>query len=226
MAGGLTEADRCDERRRLRAPPALSGLGAAIGGFVHLLLTERFRARPAAGIGRTVFAAMCALLIFQNTGHTQMAADPYAKAYLIDRPPGPADMARLPKSARNVVVAKVRLIERPRYLVGRDQSGAPPPLPPDLFEARFKVVSVLQGTQAAPGTEYVVRFGEPGMDRRHIYPHTPDQVSRDYFVVMYLADNDVRRLLEFPVSEKQFQEWEREVLDLERERSRPGVARP
>ena len=98
----------------------------------------------------------------------------------------------------------------------------PPPLPKSLFGAEVEIVSVLAGS-AVVGERYYVSFGVPGSDQRYKYPHTPDQLRHEYFIVSYLDDDNVWRLAALPIAERDYEQWEREVWKYERERSRPGA---
>ncbi|MBM3528907.1 MAG: hypothetical protein FJX62_12520 [Alphaproteobacteria bacterium] len=144
--------------------------------------------------------------------------------YFLDVPPAGQGASSLPVTARDVVVAKVRVAERPAYLVGRDQSGKPPPLPKDLFFARLEVLEVLSGTVQV-GVQQDVFFGTPGLGARQTRPHTPAQLARGYFVVSYRGEDGVRRLVPFPIGAEAYDAWQKEVFEYERQRSRPG-ARP
>jgi hypothetical protein len=155
----------------------------------------------------------------------QTAVDPQPLQYLqsfLDQAPADAELARLPPGAQDVIVAKVRVREGPFYLIGRDQSGAPPPLPKDLFGARVEVLDVLKG-RITTGAQFDLSFGVPGPGRRYKYPHTPRQKATDYFIVSYVEDDKVHRLLAFIISEQEHAEWEKEVFEHERLRGRPGA---
>ena len=144
-------------------------------------------------------------------------------AYFLDRVPENLDISTLPKTARDVVVARVRIEGRLAYLVGRDQSGMPPPLPPFLFYARLKIMDVRSGSATA-GATVDVTFAVPNSSALIHYPHTPNQLDRNYEVVMYSAD-DKRHLAGFPISETQYREWDEEVRSYDRARSAPPKSR-
>jgi hypothetical protein len=110
------------------------------------------------------------------------------------------------------LVARVRVLELPVHLVGRDQSAAPPPLPKDLFYARVQVVQALSGV-AQEGTRLEVYFGVPGPGRRYAFPRTPRQLLRDYVVVSAGGKDGLRRLQEFPLEPQDFEQWEREARE-------------
>jgi hypothetical protein len=152
----------------------------------------------------------------------QMSTEAYAWKHFLDEPPAAGDLAKLPTTARDVIVAKVRIIGGPYYLMGRDQSGVPPPFPKNLFEAKVEILDVLRG-RTVKGAQYNVFFGVPGLGRRDKYPQTPSQKTRDHFVISYVEDDEERRLAGFPVSEQEYEEWRKEVSDYERIRGRPGA---
>src|SRR5688572_767523 len=56
--------------------------------------------------------------------------------YFLDQLPWPLSLPDTPAGGRDMTLLKVRLLERPAYLVGRDISGEPAPPPPHLFRAR------------------------------------------------------------------------------------------
>jgi hypothetical protein len=153
----------------------------------------------------------------------QMDKDSHPTEYFLDAPPANVDLAGLPATAKNVLVATVRLLDRPTYLVGRDQSGQPSSLPTDLFAARIEIVRVLHGPQVAPGTKFDVHFGTPGFAQRLKYPHTTSERARDYAALIYLSKDGVRRLGGFPIEEQAYEEWRKGVAEFERARSRPGA---
>jgi hypothetical protein len=141
-------------------------------------------------------------------------------AYFLDKLDGDVDPSKLPATAREVVVAKVRALESPSWVGERHSSGSPPAdLPRDVLFIRLKILDVRRGN-AAIGEEYNIYFGE----RRNVmaYPITPDQLTREYMVVMYLdADDAKHRLVGFPISDAQYSEWQAEFLKYQRSQFKP-----
>jgi hypothetical protein len=140
----------------------------------------------------------------------QQTSIEYATHFL-DRPPTPAELSPVPADARDVVVAKVRLVEPLRYFSNRDQSGLPPPPPPpssDVFFARIEIIEAVQGAASA-GSRHDVHFGERVRGRNYKYPPPRWPLSREYFVASYVSPDGKRRLLAFQISEEEFREWER-----------------
>jgi hypothetical protein len=144
-------------------------------------------------------------------------------SYFSDRMPDDAGLPSVPDGATGVVVARVRLQEAPSYLGGLDQSGDPPKnLEKDIFFTRLKISDVLRG-DASVGQIFNVRFGLRGDKRRLFYPYTPDQLDREYVVVMYLdASDGRRRLAPFSITEFQYSQWEIEQSAYTRLRGKPG----
>ena len=168
-----------------------------------------------------VLAVVAMISLENHESYAQMMTqDKPPIAYFLDRVPEKLDVSTLPKAAREVVVARVRVEGRLAYLVGRDQSGRPPQLPPYLFYARLKILDVRSGN-ATVGATVDVTFGVPNASERIHYPHTPTQLDRDYHVVMYSGDDDGRHLAGFPTSETQYREWDTEVRTYNRSRSAP-----
>ena len=145
-------------------------------------------------------------------------------AYFLDEPPSDFSQSTLPPSAGEFVVARVRMMGRSAYLVGRDQSGRPSEekLPEDLFSAQLKLLDVVSGKRLEQGI-LKATFGRP--DHPHTYipnPVTPEQLAKDYFVVM-CEDGSGLHLVGFPISEAEYRAWEAEFLQFERTRvRRPG----
>jgi hypothetical protein len=126
--------------------------------------------------------------------------------YFLDELPADFDLSKAPSGAKEVSIARVRALEIPNWLGGRDQSGVSPTnLPRDKFFIRMRVLEVRSGS-ATVGKVYDIYFGEWGRDL--LYPLTPDQLARDYIVAMYLDPLDAKhRLIGFPVSSTQYSDW-------------------
>ena len=161
-------------------------------------------------------------------GEVHMASNDQAPmalpiSYFLDRMPDDAGLPSVPVGATGVFVARVRLQQAPSYLGGRDQSGEPPKnLPKDIFFTRLKVSDVLRG-DASVGQIFDIRFGLRGDKRKLIYPYTPDQLDREYVVVMYLdALDGRRRLAPSSITELQYSQWEIEQSAYTRLRGKPG----
>src|SRR5262249_47486887 len=117
-----------------------------------------------------------------NEGRAQMSTDAYAWKHFLDEPPAAADLSPLPIGARDVLLAKVRIVGRIFWRGKRDQSGQAPPPPKRIFGAEVEIVDVLSGN-AAKGARHIVSFGVPILGRRDMYPVTPRMYARDYFIV-------------------------------------------
>jgi len=66
-----------------------------------------------------------------------------------------------------------------------------------VFFTQIKILDVRSGS-AAIGAEYNIYFGR---EKEMVYPNTPEQLSREYMVMMYRdADDAKHRLVEFPIS--------------------------
>lgn len=111
-------------------------------------------------------------------------------------------LSRVPAQARDTVVAKVRLIARPRYLIDREPK---PPLPKDRWMAAVELLEVTAGS-LAPGSRMRVKYGVTG-GKEAISPVTPRMIEREYFIVSYLDDDGERRLLDFAISSEGFDRW-------------------
>lgn len=129
----------------------------------------------------------------------------------------PSDVPPLPEAASDVIVARVKVLERPVFLGGRDQSGFRPGVSPneDLFASHLQILDVIRG-QAAIGATLSVRFGS--RHSRIAIPATPPQLAKSYFVVLYAGKGGIRHLAAFPMDEVQYQEWQRDSLKYEESR--------
>lgn len=72
-------------------------------------------------------------------GQTGNDDRPFATKFFLDEPPNSNQLNIIPNAA-DLMVAKVRLIGRATYLIGRHQ-----PLPKDLFYAKMDVLQVIRG---------------------------------------------------------------------------------
>jgi hypothetical protein len=157
--------------------------------------------------------------------HAQMTVgDGAPVAYFLEQAPDDAQMSKLPQMSQDVVVAKVHVLEVPAFLGGREHSPPPPSgRSKYVLFARLEVVDVLHG-DATAGAISEVKFGMRGSTRSPVHhPHTPDQLRRDYFVVMFRDNEGGRSLLGFPITEAQYHSWETELRDFERTRGKPGA---
>lgn len=156
-----------------------------------------------------------------------IAGNEHLVSYFLESSPSNIEASTLPKTAREIVVARVRISGRPAYLVGRRESGVSPSGPPprNLFHARLNILDVRSGN-AAVGSKVDVTFGVPSSSNlRNYHPYTPVQLERDYFVVMYVDDDGRRRLAGFAISETQYRDWEVEVREYDRPKGRPRAPR-
>ena len=153
-----------------------------------------------------------------NGSQVQMVANYQAPlGYFLDELPADFDLSKAPAGAKEVAIAKVRALEPPSSLGGRDQSGTPPTdLPRDRLFIRMRVLEVRSGSATATvGKEYDIYFGE--WDRDLLYPITPGQLARDYIVAMYSDSLDAKhRLIGFPVSSTQYLDWMVQVSEYQR----------
>jgi hypothetical protein len=82
-----------------------------------------------------------------------------------------------------------------------------------VFFTQIKILDVRSGS-AAIGAEYNIYFGR---EKEMVYPNTPEQLSREYMVMMYRdADDAKHRLVEFPISKAQYTRWQAEVSEYRR----------
>ncbi|WP_129268406.1 hypothetical protein [Bradyrhizobium betae] len=124
-------------------------------------------------------------------------------AYFLDEFPNGFDPASMLHGEKEVAIARVRALDIPVWLGKRDQSGAQRSR--DKSFVRMQVLEVRSGS-ASVGKTYEVYFGD--WNHEMIYPLTPDQLARDYFVVMYFDPTDGKqRLVGFPINSTQHRDW-------------------
>jgi hypothetical protein len=163
------------------------------------------------------FAAMTVYL-----GHATAAAqtaemrareDSYLLAYFLDEEPGDVGRAALPETARDVFVVKVNLTRGPIYLVPREMSGVGGPQPEYLFKSWLHVVQVVRGP-ASVGQQFDVTFGKRNSaGKLTMTPHTRDEVSREYFVIVYVGENGQRHLAGYPITEEKYRAYEAAAME-------------
>lgn len=141
--------------------------------------------------------------------------------YFSDEAPLEVPQSKLLSSTDQVILAKVRVLGRPAYLVGVDQSGRPShDSPREPWSAWLQVLDVVSGKR--PERERLdVTFGG-GDDLYRSYargPTTPRQLSQEYFVAMY-EDHFGFHLIGFPMSTERYREWQQEITKFEWERQK------
>jgi hypothetical protein len=129
----------------------------------------------------------------------------------LDRAPTDVELSQLPSTARDIVVAKVRLIVQPHYIFEPDRReqdrGSQ-----DLFHARVQIVEPVKGWSEI-GQEYDTYFGRPGVGRRYKYPAALSEIGRHYFVVLFRSHDGQRRLLTPRIAKSEFEKWQAESLN-------------
>lgn len=137
--------------------------------------------------------------------------------------PSDVSVGGVADGAHDVMVAKVRVLQPPSYLGGRDDSGQRPTNRPlDTFFARISIVESYTGVGVV-GQTYDVRFAPRSDKRVFIYPYTPEQLSREYFVVIYVDPSDaLRRLAAFPIGDSEYEQWKAETSAYTKFRGKPG----
>jgi hypothetical protein len=136
-----------------------------------------------------ILVALLALVIVgcPQWVRAQADADTSATTYFLEEPPAAIDRSKLPATARDVLVAKVRIVGRVVYLGGRHPWDPPQPRPKTVLGAEVEILDVLSGS-AVKSTRHIVVFLERGSGQRHKYPHVPKAYERDYFIVSYLNE--------------------------------------
>jgi len=193
---------------------------------------------PRVSIGiMLLLIATAAAAIFLNESREQPAtSSPFPTQFFLEQPPADSQLSQIPRSAKNVVIAKVRIDGPLVYLPGEHT-----PPQSDLFSAGVEIIELLRG-DASRETVHVVSGNDIRIGVRVVavyfgvtaggwppqrlkYPNTPSQMSRDYFIVSHLGSDRRRRLIGFPVAEREYERWDTEVRE-DRLRNRPGAGRP
>ena len=163
------------------------------------------------------FVAMIAATVTTQLSATEPNTTPIAY-FLEQAPPGIVAPNRLPRDAKDVVVAKIRLQQPIFWLGGRHCEGCTN----DIFGTSLRIIEVVSG-KAEVGETFDVRLGQRSEHRASIaFPVTPDQRGHEYTVLIYLAEDGLRRLVAFPISQFEYDKWDAEVGSYERLRGKPG----
>lgn len=141
-------------------------------------------------------------------------------AYLLDEAPKDIRVSTLPTTAKEVVLAKVRLLGSASYRGGRVDRGGhrQDPLPKELLSVHLKILEVLSG-HAALNSVLHATFGVT--DQIHSLvpvPRTRAELEREYFAVLYADASGQWHLAGFPMSEAEYRKWEEKFWSDERER--------
>jgi hypothetical protein len=140
--------------------------------------------------------------------------------FLSEAPP----LSKLPGDARDIVIAKVRII-KVHSRTGRHGEW----YAKTAFTAEVEIIDVLHRGTATQKIGALKRtidvwkvkwlsFGEKGV--RYIYPATPRMLALQYFVALYLDTNHGREnmLIGFPVGETEAKAWNEERMNFLRNR--------
>ncbi|RTE91115.1 MULTISPECIES: hypothetical protein [Bradyrhizobium] len=143
--------------------------------------------------------------------------------YFLDKPPSDIRTSTLPTTAKEVLLARVRLLGAAAYRGGRVDRGGhrQHPLPKELLFARLRILEALNGNVAV-GSAVDVTFG--AIDKTHSLipaPRTPLELKREYYVLLYAGDGGQWHLAGFPMSEADYRKWEEKFWN--DERARMGV---
>jgi hypothetical protein len=155
-----------------------------------------------------------------STYGVQMKKDGAAPLqYFFDKAPNDIRASTLPTTAKAVVLARVTLLGTVAGLGGRIPPGTRGNDPPrERLAASLRVREVLSGS-ASVDSVFDATFGV--IDQIHSLipvPRTKSELERDYFVILYADDGGQWHLAGFPMSEAEYQKWEKKFWADERER--------
>jgi hypothetical protein len=167
------------------------------------------------------FVAIVSVTTAARLSATMLNETPVAY-FLEQRPADINALENLPRNAKEVISAKVRVEQDSgvAWLGGRHCEGCTN----DILGARIKIVEVLTG-DAQVGQIFYVLLGQRSEKRAYIaYPITPDQLGRQYIVVIYLGGDGKRRLVPFEMSSFEYDKWNTETRAYkdQRLRGKPG----
>jgi hypothetical protein len=134
--------------------------------------------------------------------------------YFLDTAPTSLSVSTLPKTAKQVVVAKVRMTSETQLRFKTDETGAALPDTPGQFESVLEIVDIVHGKlneKSQITVTYEYPMGKTLRRSFQPYPSTPQQRDRDYFVVIYSDDRGKLRLAAFPMSDAEYDAWEAEL---------------
>ncbi|MCA1412043.1 hypothetical protein I6F30_13020 [Bradyrhizobium sp. NBAIM20] len=139
--------------------------------------------------------------------------------YFLDKPPGDIRTSTLPTTAKEVLLAKVRLLGTAAGLGGRIPPGGRGNDPlRERLAVSLRVLEVLSGN-ASVGSVFDATFGVTDQTHSLIpVPRTKSELERDYFVVVYADDGGHWHLAGFPMSEAEYRSWEEKLWNDERDR--------
>jgi hypothetical protein len=129
----------------------------------------------------------------------------------------PTDLSFLNVDPDRVVIAKVHLIGRTFYRLGRDTFEHKPPASEEaeVLGAKLRVIEVLRGSSDMP-PNILVSFGVRAPTYTRIpAPITTDQLQRDYFVAIYSDSLGDWHLAGVPIPRWKYLEWEQEVEEFQ-----------
>jgi hypothetical protein len=135
-----------------------------------------------------------------------------AVKYFLDEKPDNADVSRLPASARQPLIAKVRVVS---ITSSTSRDGGSPTN--GQFLAELRLLELYSGD--APATqEMFLSFAPVGAHLHIKYPHTPSMREREYFIVSYVGEDRRRCLLGYPISQDEYKQFDAERRRYERSR--------
>jgi hypothetical protein len=148
----------------------------------------------------------------------QSKSDAYALKYFFDDPPSDIELSKAsPVATSTLTIAKVNNVN---VYSRRGRHGEIPAS--TSLGAVVKIVEVLKGDATKKGEQILFFLGrnEP---RYGTHPYAREMRERSYFIAWYTDEKKEQRLVGIPISQAEYEQWVRELLDYDRERSKPGV---
>ncbi|PJG52513.1 hypothetical protein CVM73_25440 [Bradyrhizobium forestalis] len=170
---------------------------------------------------RSVFIFLCLAALAIDQPRPARAADGPI-TYFSDEVPLELPKSKLLSSTDQIIVAKVRVLDRPAYLLRPDQSGRPSgeKLLREPWSAWLRVLDVIRGKRPERERLDVSFGGADDLLRSYARaPTTPRQLAQEYFVAMY-EDAFGFHLIGLPISTEKYREWQQEITRFEWERQK------
>jgi len=150
--------------------------------------------------------------------HAQSKSDAYALKYFFDGPPSDIELSKAsPVATSTLTIAKVNSVNvywrRGRH--GEITAST-------SLGAVVNIVEVLKGDATKSG-EQILFFLGPNEPRYGTHPYAREMRERSYFIAWYTDEKKEQRLVGIPISQAEYEQWMRELLGHDRERSKPGV---
>ena len=183
------------DRRRLGPSRYLLRENAWSIGIAGTHLTMETRSMKLHRRIKRITAVSLALLLGSSGGSSPTSAEPSSplttqyQTYFLDHVPTKRELARIPKSARDIIIAKVKIDmifmsnRNPDFVL--PDTVLPRPRKKYPLLAKIKIIDVLKGSTTI-GSRLDVYFGSAEYAPK--YPSRTRDWAREYFIISYLGN--------------------------------------